>query len=178
MQELLKQNNVALLHEIEKLQRSLIQVINNVPEELEGYTQWVTKACENLKKDVEQNLIYLQAGQSDLLNDILSETQKVSRYFYVFNERFTSPILRARESDRLSLKLLLWLHATHPKTINIPVAVCDGEFSIWLIEPNIPNIYFTPCAAQQGLLNLSLFFHEFGHLLYRCHQRGNERTGQ
>ena len=171
MQELLKQNNVVLLHEIEKLQRSLMEVRDDVPEELKAYTQWVSEECGNLRNAVFLNLRYLESGHPDLLKDILSETQKVSRYFYVFNERFTSPILRARESDRLSLKLLLWLHATHPKTTDIPVAVCDGEFSIWLIEPNIPNIYFTPCAAQQGLLNLPLFFHEFGHLLYRCHQR-------
>ena len=114
-----------------------------------------------------KNLKYLESGQQNLLEDILSETQKVSRNFYVFNESYASPILRARESDRLSLKLLLWLHATHPKTKKIPVAVCDGEFSTWLIGA---SIYFTPCTAQHGLLYLPLFFHEFGHLLYKCHK--------
>ena len=168
MQELLEQNNNALLHEIRKLQRSLRQASNTVPEELKGYTDWVTKTCETFNQSVIQNLKYLKSGQNYLLEDILSETQKVSRGFYVFNERHVSPILRARSSDRLPLKLLLWLHATHPKTKNIPVAVFDGEFSIWLIGA---SIYFTPCAAQHGLLNLPLYFHEFGHLLYRCHQK-------
>ena len=168
MRELLEQNNVALLHEIRKLQRSLRQASNNSPNELKGYTDWVTKVCEVFKQSVLQNLKYLKSGPNYLLEDILSETQKVSRDFYVFNERHVSPILRARSSDRLPLKLLLWLHATHPKTKSIPVAVFDGEFSIWLIGA---SIYFTPCAAQQGLLNLPLYFHEFGHLLYRCHQR-------
>ena len=167
MQELLKQNNVALLHEIRKLQHSLRQASNSLPDELKGYTDWVTKICEGFKQSVLQNLKYLKSGQNYLLEDILSETQKVSRDFYVFNERHVSPMLRARSSDRLPLKLLLWLHATHPKTKNIPVAVFDGEFSIWLIGA---SIYFTPCTAQQGLLNLPLYFHEFGHLLYRCHQ--------
>lgn len=167
MQELLKQNNVALLHEIRKLQHSLRQANNSLPDELKGYTDWVTKICEGFKQSVLQNLKYLKSGQNYLLEDILSETQKVSRDFYVFNERHVSPLLRARSSDRLPLKLLLWLHATHPKTKNIPVAVSDGEFSIWLIGA---SIYFTPCTAQQGLLNLPLYFHEFGHLLYRCHQ--------
>ena len=168
MQVLLEQNNVALLHEIRKLQRSLIQASNNVPKELKGYTDWVTKICEGFSHSVLQNIKYLESERQNLLEDILSETQKVSRDFYVFNKCHTSPILRARRSDRLSLRLLLWLHATHPKTKDIPVAVCDGEFSIWLTGA---SIYFTPCAAQQGLLNLPLYFHEFGHLLYRCHQK-------
>ena len=167
MRELLEQNNVALLHEVRKLQRSLTQASRNVPKELKGYTGWVTKVCEDFSHSVLQNLKYLESERQDLLEDILSETQKVSRDFYVFNRHHTTPILRARRSDRLPLKLLLWLHATHPKTKDIPVAVCDGEFSIWLTGA---SIYFTPCAAQQGLLNLPLFFHEFGHLLYSCYR--------
>ena len=153
MKELLQQNNVALLHEIRKLQRSLRQASNNIPKELKGYTDWITKICGGFSRSVLQNLKYLGSERQDLLEDILSETQKVSREFYVFNERHVSPILRARSSDRLPLKLLLWMHAMHPKTKNIPVAVCDGEFSIWLIGA---SIYFTPCAAQQGVLNLPL----------------------
>ena len=167
MRELLEQNNIALLHEIQKLQRSLIRASSNAPKELKGYTDWVTKVCEGFSHNVLQNLTHLGSERQDLLEDILSETQKVSRAFYVFNKCHATPILRARRSDRLSLKLLLWLHATHPKTKDIPVAVCDGEFSIWLTGA---SIYFTPCAAQQGLLNLPLFFHEFGHLLYRCYR--------
>ncbi len=167
MQKLLEENNVALLHEIRKLQRRSIQESNDVPKELKGYTDWVTKVCDSFSHSVNQNLKYLESKRQDLLEDILSETQKVSRDFYVFNKCHVSPILRARRSDKLSLRLLLWLHATHPKTKDIPVAVCDGEFSVWM---NGASIYFTPCAAQHGLLNLPLFFHEFGHLLYRCHQ--------
>ena len=168
MQKLLEQNNVVLLHEIQKLQRGLRQARSNVPQELKRYTDWVIKVCEGFSRSVLQNLQYLESERPDLLEDILSETQKVSREFYVFNEHHVSPILRARSSDRLSLKLLLWLHTIHPETKDIPVAVFDGEFSIWLIGA---SIYFTPCAAQQGLLNLPLYFHEFGHLLYKCHQR-------
>lgn len=168
MQKLLQQNNVILLHEIRKLQHSLIQASNNVPEELTGYTNWVTQVCESFSHSVLKNLKYLESGRQDILEDILSETQKVSWNFYVFNKCHTSPVLRARSSDRLPLKLLLWLHATHPKTKGIPVAVCDGEFSISMTGA---TIYFTPCAAQHGLLNLPLYFHEFGHLLYGCHQR-------
>ena len=140
---------------------------NNVPEELNGYMDWVTKICEDFKQNVLQNLEYLDSGQETLLKDILSETQKVSWSFDVFNKHYTTPIRRAHSSDQLSLKLLLWLHSTHSKTKNIPVAVCDGGYSVWVSGP---SIYFTPCTAQQGFLNLPLFFHEFGHLLYKCYQ--------
>ena len=167
MQDLLKQNNIALCYEIEKLQRSLREARINIPEELKPYAAWVTNECENIYQRVLQNIRYLGLGQENLLKDILSETQNVSNDFSILNQRQATPILRVRPSDHLPLKLLLWLHETHRRTKNIPVAVGDGVFSIWPIKP---SIYFTPCAAQQGLLNLPIFFHEFGHLLYGCHQ--------
>ena len=167
MQELLKQNNIALCHEIEKLRRSLIDTQGNIPDELHAYTERITNECDILHQRVFRNLEYLEFGLENLLKNILSETELVTRAFYDLNGHRVSPILRARASDRLSLKFLLWLHATHPKAKNIPAAVCDGEFSIWPIQP---TLYTTPCTSQKGLLNLPIFFHEFGHLLYTFHQ--------
>ena len=167
MQDLLKQNNVALCYEIEKLQHSLSNARVKIPEELKPYTDWVTNECENIYQRVLQNIRYLGLGQESLLKDILSETQSISNDFSILNQYQATPILRVRPSDRLPLKLLLWIHATHRRTKSIPVAIGDGVFSIWPIKP---SIYFTPCAAQQGLLNLPIFFHEFGHLLFGCHQ--------
>ena len=167
MQDLLKQNNVALCYEIEKLQRSLRGVWVNIPEELKPYAECVINECENFHRSILQNIRYLEFGQEDILKNILSNTQNVANAFYILNQYQVSPILRAHTSDRLALKLLIWLHKTHSETKNIPVAVFDGEFSIWLVGP---SIYFTPCAAQRGLLNLPLFFHEFGHLLHKCYQ--------
>lgn len=168
MQELLKQNNIALLHEIEKLVNDLIDAQRNVLDELKSYAEHITKACELLHQRVILNLKYLELGQENLLKHILSETELVTRDFYDLNGQRVSPILRARASDRLSLKFLQWLHATHPQARNIPAAICDGEFSIF---PSHPTIYGTPCTSQQGLRNLPIFFHEFGHLLYRLHQQ-------
>lgn len=167
MKDILKQNNVALCYEIEKLQRSLRDAQGNIPEELKPYAKWIIKECENFHRSVLQNIKYLELGQEDILTNILSNTQNVANAFYILNQYQVSPILRAHTSDRLALKLLLWLHKTHSETKNIPVAVFDGEFSIWLIGP---SIYFTPCASQHGLLNLPLFFHEFGHLLHKCYK--------
>lgn len=167
MQDILKQNNVALCYEIEKLQRSLRDAQVNITEELEPYAAWIINECENFHRSVLQNIRYLEFGQGNLLKDILSNTQNVANAFYILNQHQASPILRARVSDRLPLKLLLWLHTTHCQTKGIPAAVGDGEFSIWAIRP---SIYYTPCTAQYGLLNLPLFFHEFGHLLHKCYQ--------
>lgn len=167
MQELLKQNNIALCHEIEKLQKGLTDARENVPEELQAYTAQITDECDLLYQRVLRNLKYLEFGQENLLKDILSETELVTRAFYRLNGQRANPILRARASDRLSLKFLLWLHSTHPQAKNIPAAVCDGEFSILPIQS---TLYSTPCTSQQGLRNLPIFFHEFGHLLYRFHQ--------
>ena len=167
MQDLLKQNNIALRYDIEKLQHSLRNAEVDIHEELKPYAKWVINECKKLHQSVLQNIRHLGFGQEDLLKDILSNTQNVANAFYILNQYQISPILRAHTSDRLALKLLLWMHKTHSETKNIPVAVFDGEFSIWLIGP---SIYFTPCAAQHGLLNLPLFFHEFGHLLHKCYQ--------
>ena len=166
MQDLLKQNNIALRYEIEKLQHSLSDAIPNIPEELKPYADWVTNECKNFHQTVLQNIRDLELGQENLLKDILSNTQLVAKAFYFLNGQPASPVLRARSSDRLTLKILIWLHATHSQTKDMPVAVHDGEFSIWLINP---GIYLMPCTVQQGLLNLPLLFHEFGHLLYRCY---------
>jgi len=167
LRDILRQNNRALRHEIEQLQRTLNEARNKIPEELKAYSDRIVTDCEKLHQACVQNLQDLDLELDDLLKDILSNTQFVTRAFHFLNKHQVSPILRARESDRLCLKLLRWLHAEHEKTKDIPVALRDDEFSIWPIEP---TIYFMPCTAQRGLLYLPLFFHEFGHLLYACHR--------
>ena len=167
MQELLTQNNIALLHEIEQLQHSLIEAQVDLPLRLRTYTTQIIKECNTLHQRVLRNLAYLEFGLENLLKDILSETELVIRAFYDLNGQRVSPILRARPSDLLSLNFLQWLHATHPKAKNIPAAICDGEFGILPIQP---TLYATPCTSQRGLRNLPIFFHEFGHLLYTFHQ--------
>lgn len=168
MQELLKQNNNALCHEIEQLQYLLLESGENAPDELNAYITQIKKECDALHQRVLRNLKYLDLEQEILLKDILSETELVTFDFLALNGQKVSPILRACASDRLSLKFLKWLHSTHPQGANIPAAICDGEFSIWLIQPT--TIYFIPCTFQRGLRNLPIYFHEFGHLLYTLHK--------
>jgi hypothetical protein len=116
---------------------------------------------------VTQNLRDLDRGLDVILPDLLSNTQATTRNFGFHNHTFVRPVLRAKTSDRLCLKMLRWLHSVHPRTEDIPVALSDEEFSV---IPWDPAIYFMPCSVQHGLLYLPLFFHELGHLLYASHR--------
>jgi hypothetical protein len=117
-----------------------------------------------------QNLGVLSLGQDRILPNILRDTQVITKYLRLFNRYLISPVIRARVSDRLCLRLLNWLHAAHPQTQHIPAAFNDGSFASWP-DPRFPTIYFMPPSAQGRLLYLALFFHEFGHLLYACRRR-------
>ena len=169
MRDLLRQSNVDLLREIQRLREVLPRTSSHLPPELDTYYAWARDACREFHQRVTQNLQDLNLGQEGLLPDLLSSTQAVTRSFQGFNQRLVSPVLRTRPADRLCLKLLRWLHAAHLQTQDIPTGLSDGEFGIWPVPP-LPTIYFMPCSAQYGLLYLPLFFHEFGHLLYACHK--------
>lgn len=167
MFNILKQNNVDLLKELANLKAIISRSQKTLLAELTPYYNWVVKRCNELQQKVEQNLEDITHHQRDILPELLSNTQNVIRDFRLFNQYQVSPILRARSSDRLCLKILRWLHATNFCTEQIPVALSDDEFQILPMEP---SIYFMPPSSQHGLLYLPLFFHEYGHLLYRCYK--------
>ena len=164
---ILRQNNVDLLNQLTSLQAIIAKKREYLLFELIPYYDWVVERCDDLQQEVKQNLADIDSRQQDILPDIFSNTQTVTRNFRLFNQYQVSPILRTRDSDRLCLKILRWLHASHPDTQQIPVALSDEEFQILPIEP---SIYFMPPSSQHGLLYLPLFFHEYGHLLYACHK--------
>lgn len=167
MRDILRQSNLDLLREIDRL-RSILPTAQ-VPEELSPYYEWISSSCDLLRERVLQNLHDLDLNRDEILVDILSGTQEITRQFQLYNRHLISPVFRSLPSDRLCLKLLRWLHMNHRRTRNLPAGLTDGEFSIWP-APQFPTVYFIPSSAQQGLLYLPLFFHEFGHLLYACHK--------
>ena len=169
MQNILRQNNTDLLREIRLLREHLEQAARAIPPELQPFHDWIMSICDDLQATTLQNLADLNLGRDSILPDILSNTQVLTLGVRLFNQRLVSPILRARDSDRLCLKVLRWIHSTHSKTHRIPMALSDGDFASWP-QPNWPTIYFMPPSAQHRLLYLPLFFHEFGHLLYSCHE--------
>jgi hypothetical protein len=153
--------------EIARLESALSSV--SVLPELSAYHEQISKVCEILRRQGHRNLHDLSLNKDEILPDILSETQSLAKLFRLYDEHFASPVLRSLPSDRLCLRAITWLHAHHPETQNVPVALSDGGFSIWP-EPQLPIVYFMPPSRQHGLLYLPLFFHEFGHLLYACHK--------
>lgn len=164
---ILHESNLDLLSEIDKLIVALNQA-TNAPE-LEAYREFIFTACAQLQHEVQENLQDLSLQDEDLYPDILSRTQYLTRDLHLYNDRLADPILRFRDSDKLSLRIITWLHNTHPQTKDIPAAINTQNFAIWPTK-RYPTIYFVPASAQYGLLYLPLLFHEFGHLLYECHE--------
>ena len=167
MREILRESNLDLLREVDRL-RSLLHNVR-VPIELSGYYEWIVNSCDSLCGKIIQHLYYLDLDRVDILDDILSKTQETTREFQLYNQRLMTSIFRFQASDQLCLKILRWLHINHSQTKNIPLGLSDGEFGSWPVR-QFPTIYFMPSSAQHGLLYLPLFFHEFGHLIYTCHK--------
>jgi hypothetical protein len=168
LRDLLRQNNEDLLRDIEQIKEVLRQADLSLLPELRAFHTWLIAQCEWLHQEILQNLDDLALGEDRILPNILSNTQVITRYLYLFNRILISPVIRARPSDRLCLRFLQWLHSAHPQSQHIPSAFSDGSFASWP-DPRFPTIYFMPPSAQRRLLYLPLFFHEFGHLLYACH---------
>ena len=165
MENILRQNNLSLLRDIERLRSMLQACLPTLPAEWHGCCTWALDRCRGLHRFVDRNLRDLSYHQGNILPDVLSQTQAVTRA-YLQLSRQASPVLRGTAGDRVALRVLLWLHMSHPKTKDVPVAVSNEDFSIWPIKP---TMYLLPCTVQHSLLYLALFFHEFGHLLYALH---------
>lgn len=170
MWDVLRDNNLDLLRQVDRLQEDLEGISSSLLTELRAYYQWAVEAVGACGLQARQNLEDLELRRDEILPDILSNTQVATRELALLNQRLLSPLLRARPSDRLCLKLLLWLHSAHAQTDGLPLGLTDGEFAAWPV-PDQPTVYFMPPSAQRELLYLPLFFHEFGHLLYACHAR-------
>ncbi len=173
MRAILRQSNLDLLGEAERLVAALSST--SVVPELAAYHDHMVRACTSLCEQVHRNLRDLELGRDDILPEILSETQRLAHDLRLYNQRLAGPALRGLESDRLSLRVIGWLHILHKETTDVPAAVSTEEFGIWSVPPHPPDlshpvVYFMPASAQQGLLYQPLFFHEFGHLLYVCHK--------
>jgi hypothetical protein len=139
-----------------------------LPVEAEPYRDKLVEIVTDQKNIAERNLVYLRLNRDDLLEDILSWTRALMANAREIIHRLTAPVLRARESDRLTLLIVGWMHAVHPETSGVPPAFADGSVGV-LPYTGIPPIYFFPCIEQRGLLYQPLLFHEGGHVLYSRH---------
>jgi hypothetical protein len=169
LREILLQNNIDLLHSLAKVERSLDLIRPSVAPELRDYLVWIDSFITGIQERVKKNIRLIKLDLDSILEHILTRTQTATRDFFLLNQRLLAPILRSNSSDKLPLRLIRWLHKNHPTTKNVPFALSDGEFAVWP-DPPQPAIYFLPPSAQGGFLYLSLFYHEFGHVLYAIHK--------
>ena len=167
MYDILRIRNQHLLRDLDRLSREIASA--EFPRELLPYSQKVASLCDTLRRRIERNLLDLDLKQDSILEDILSNTAQVLQFFDLLSTRMSTPILRASSSDRLSLRTVAWLHQSHPSTTVYSAAVSSGSCGVWTFIQFCP-VYSFPTAEQTSLLYLPLYFHEFGHLLYRCHQ--------
>ena len=178
LRDILLQSNRRFLSEIERLLSNLTQSHKRIPTELNSYFHWLLNYGKILLCDTRDNLTLLGYEVDSLLPDILSKTQNIDRQIRLFDGRLITPIYRTRPSDRLCLKILTWLHSTHSQTQNMALAFSDGDFACLPFSGEM-SMYFIPPSAQQSFLYLPLLFHEFGHILYACHeQEMNDLVGE
>lgn len=163
----LRARNEHLLRDVQRLSSAIQSAV--VPDELLPYRRVVSAFCTQLERRVNQNLRDLSLGSTDIMEDILSNTRWVNYRFKVISSHLATPILRTRPADRLSLKIISWLHSEHSSTTTYPAAVANNDVSMLPLVDMCP-IYFFPAVEQETLLYQPLYFHEFGHLLYRCHK--------
>lgn len=166
IEDVLTAQNRWLLANLDKLEAAIIQA--RIPVELVPYRTCIHQVCQQLRGDILQNLSDVQIGLGTLTADILSNTQAATRSLNLMNDRFAYPILRATDTDRLSLQVIGWMHQQHPETKQLPPAFYDGATGVWTFD--LP-LYVLPCLDRQSLLFQSLLFHEFGHVLYARHRQ-------
>lgn len=169
MRQQLQRRNLDILGDIE----IVIQAIKGTytPDVLLPYKAQLLTVAEQLRLLVQQNLRYLQLGQVNILDDILSRTQQIKRTFDLLSTQLTTPILRFSPTDELPLATIAWQHSVHKQAARFPAVFTDGPWAIWpFLAMGLP-LYYVPSAHQRGLRFLALLFHEFGHLLYLCHKQ-------
>lgn len=135
--------------------------------ELSEYVRWMRVYHEYVSKLIDRNLQYLALAEDAILDDVTSETGRAIQLVRVLGSILLSPIVRARNSDRLTLRVISWLHNSHALTRGLPAAFVDGQCSIRAMRHPFPPLYSFPASEQLGLVFQALHFHEFGHLLYR-----------
>jgi len=139
-----------------------------IPVELEPYRIAFLARTRLLLNSCRENLALLSTGEDSLLADVLSETSTLVQYTRLLKFRYLRGLYRAMDWDRVCLRTITWLHKEHEQTKDYPAVFADDDVSI-VPSKGLP-FYFFPCLEQRGLRFQPLFFHEFGHLLYKCHE--------
>jgi hypothetical protein len=176
MREFLERRNAQLRQDLNLLQRLLEEA--SPPRELRKFQALLLENCAQWRGLLTRNKAYLGLDNDQILPEILSNTRQAVFYIRLLNTRLAIPVLRAAQTDRLSLATIGWLHKSHMETTDYPPAFGSGECAVVLFAP-VPPVYSFPCVEQLGLLYQPLLFHEFGHVLYATHrQEMDELVGE
>ncbi len=167
IRETLNRKNQDLKNDLQKI-AGMVSTATIVPE-LEPYRVTFLAKIGRLLAMSQENLNLLATGQESLIADVLSETSTLLQLVRIYKSRYLRGIYRATKWDRICLRTINWLHTQHHETNAYPAVFADDDVSI-IPTKGIP-FYFFPCLEQQGLRFQPLFFHEFGHLLYKCHEQ-------
>src|SRR6266478_2669300 len=167
IRETLNRKNQDLKNDLQKI-AEMVSTATIVPE-LEPYRVTFLARIGRLLVMSQENLNLLATGQESLIADVLSETSTLLQLVRIYKSRYLRGIYRATKWDRICLRTINWLHTEHHETNTYPAVFADDDVSI-IPTKGIP-FYFFPCLEQQGLRFQPLFFHEFGHLLYKCHEQ-------
>jgi hypothetical protein len=167
IRETLRRKNQDLEQDLEKI----VGFVGGarVVAELEAYRLALLTRARQLLAVSRANLTWLEIGPDSLLADVLSETSTLLQHVRLVKFRYLRGLYRATDWDRVCLQTIAWLHGQHPQTMRYPAVFADDDVSI-VPSRDLP-LYFFPCLEQRGLRFQPLLFHEFGHLLYKCHER-------
>jgi hypothetical protein len=140
------------------------------PPELIPYQRKLETLARSHANDLQQIECDLARGMDELIEDLRSATAQVTQAVQILTRRLAAPLVAPTLGDRVAARLIQWIHQTNSSTAVMPAACCDGEPSVYPFVLFAP-LYAFPRLVRQGLLYLPIFFHEFGHVLYRQHLR-------
>ncbi len=171
--EILNNSAREILRRIQLARLSLSAKI--FPPEIMPCEEWVVQTLNSLEDETQRITSYLALNLSDkiLEQTWYNELVTINYEIEVLESYFIHPLYRMSEEDRLALMVIEWLHKSHNQTISKQFILSNGNFSI-APSSNSPTLYWLPVTCQFSLLYMSLFFHEFGHLLFLNHKEEME----
>ena len=145
------------------------------PNEVRLCYGWVQKTLNRIEKQLDNLSSLLELDLEDrILNQTwYSELSILSSELEVLDQYYLHPLYRLGKDDVLALKVIEWLHQSHPQTAEKPFIISNGSFSI-AASRTTPTLYWLPVTSQLSFLHLALFFHEFGHELFLYHKEEME----
>lgn len=137
-------------------------------EEVEPCYQWVSEKLDTIESQINRikDLLKKRIEKTTIQQTLYSELSTLHNQLSFLDQYFLDALCRLKQEDKLALKLISWLHSSHPQTRHMPFVVSNGTFSV-ATSPTTPTLYYLPVTSEASYLHLPLFIHEFGHKLFQ-----------